>query len=54
MKTIVSALVLVLLAAGQTFAAGYHTRHLEEGRYSAYVPQSSSYGDFIYSPSNRE
>jgi hypothetical protein len=55
MKTIVAAFVLVLLAAGPTFAAGYHTRNLEEGRYSAYVPLSSSYsGDFAYSPSSRE
>jgi hypothetical protein len=44
MKAVIAALALVLLAAGPTFAAGSHTRHLHEGRASAYVPQFASYG----------
>jgi hypothetical protein len=45
MKTIIAALALVLLAAGPTFAASPHTRHLQEGRASAYyVPQSGYVG----------
>ena len=44
MKTIIAALALVLLASGPTFAAGAHTKHLYEGRASAYVPQYGSYG----------
>jgi hypothetical protein len=44
MKAMIAALALVLLAAGPTFAAGSHTRHLQEGRASAYVPQFGSYG----------
>lgn len=44
MKTMIAALAIVFLAAGPTFAAGSHTRHLQEGRASAYVPQFASYG----------
>ena len=44
MKTMIAALALVFLAGGPTFAAGSHTRHLQEGRTSAYVPQFASYG----------
>jgi hypothetical protein len=45
MKTMIAALAIVFLAAGPTFAAGSHTRHLQEGRASAYVPQFASYAD---------
>jgi hypothetical protein len=44
MKAMIAALALVLLAAGPTFAKGSHSRHLQEGRDSAYVPQFDSYG----------
>jgi hypothetical protein len=46
MKAIIAALALVLFAVGPTFAAGSHTRHLQEGRYSAYVWQSGYYVGF--------
>jgi hypothetical protein len=51
MKAIITALALVLFAAGPTFAAGSHTRHLQEGRASAYVPQ---YGYVGYTDTGRE
>jgi hypothetical protein len=56
MKTVIAALALVLIAAGPTFAASSHARHLYEGRSSAYVPQSSYfyYGGSDYGPSSRE
>jgi hypothetical protein len=55
MKTVIAALALVLLAAGPTFAAGSHARHLYEGRSGAYVPQSSDYyGGPSYPPASRE
>jgi hypothetical protein len=45
MKKMIAALALVLLAAGPTLAAGSHTRHLKEGRASAYyVPRSGYIG----------
>jgi hypothetical protein len=40
MKTIIAAFTLLSLAAGPTFAASSHTRHLQEGR-DFYVPQSA-------------
>jgi hypothetical protein len=51
MKAIITALALVLFAAGPTFAAGSHTRHLQEGRVSAYVPQ---YGYVGFTDTGRE
>jgi hypothetical protein len=55
MKRVITALALVLLASGPTFAASSHAKHVQEGRASAYVPQSSGYyGGSDYSPSSRE
>lgn len=55
MKTIIIVLALVLLAAGPTFAANSHVRHLQEGRASAYVPQFIGYdGGPDYASSSRE
>ena len=51
MKAIITALTLVLFAAGPTFAAGSHTRHLQEGRASASVPQ---YGYVGFTDTSRE
>lgn len=44
MKTMITALTLVLLAATPTLAANSHAKRLREGRASAYLPQSGSYG----------
>jgi hypothetical protein len=46
MKTMITALVFVALAASPTLAA----KHLKEGRASAYVPHS----DFSYQGTSRE
>jgi hypothetical protein len=43
MKTLISVLALVLLAAGPTFAATPAAWQLHEGRVSAYVPFSGGY-----------
>jgi hypothetical protein len=44
MKTMITAVVLVLVAAGPTFAASSHTRHVQERRTSVFVPQSGQFG----------
>jgi len=49
MKTIIAALMLVLLAVGATFAASSHARHLHEGR-NSYVPQFGYYGNWLRLP----
>jgi hypothetical protein len=55
MKTVITALALALLSVGPTFAASSHARHLQEGRASAYAPQSGGYYEGSgYSPSSRE
>jgi len=55
MKTVIAALALIVLAAGPTFAASSHARHLYEGRSGAYSSQFSGYyGGSGYAPSSRE
>jgi hypothetical protein len=44
MKTMITAVMLVLLAAGPTFAASSHTRHVQERRNSVVVSQSGQFG----------
>jgi hypothetical protein len=41
MKTLITALALVLLAAGPPFAASSHTRHVRDGRPDARAPRST-------------
>jgi hypothetical protein len=51
MKTMITTVVLVLIAAGPTFAARSHTRHVQERRTSVFVPQS---GQFRGADTSRE
>ena len=44
MKAIITAVMLVLIAAGPTFAASSHTRHVQERRNSVVVSQSGQFG----------
>jgi|HubBroStandDraft_6_1064221.scaffolds.fasta_scaffold835060_2 predicted S18 family serine protease len=44
MKAIFTAVMLVLIAAGPTFAASSHTRHVQERRNSVVVSQSGQFG----------
>jgi hypothetical protein len=44
MKTMITTVVLALLAAGPTFAASSHTRYVQEGRNSTFVPQPGQFG----------
>ena len=44
MKTMITAVMLVLMAAGPTFAASSHTRHVQERRNSVVVSQSGQFG----------
>jgi hypothetical protein len=44
MKAMITAVMLVLIAAGPTFAASSHTRHVQERRNSVVVSQSGQFG----------
>ena len=44
MKMMITAVMLVLIAAGPTFAASSHTRHVQERRNSVVVSQSGQFG----------